>query len=217
MATQTGEVRLDLVDVGGIHDVADGMVLDRMAHSVAQPKDGHVILFEVVLGQTDLAVKDGQYVLGFQLLRRYIGTVAFEAKSIALGAEQMLEIATVGRVARGTTLTECRLMVNLFLGEIGDLAVATKANVDGVGFGQSSLGTGVGTVAIGAITGGAGMRHLRFVDLLRFVGVTGDAKILDIGLGQHHFAVFGGSVAGTASIFVSKRWMQELGHQLRSG
>ncbi len=160
MATQTGEVRLDLVDVGGIHDVADGMVLDRMAHSVAQPKDGHVILFEVVLGQTDLAVKDGQYVLGFQLLRRNIGTVAFEAKSIALGAEQMLEIATVRRVARGTTLTECRLMVNLFLGEIGDLAMATKANVDGVGFGQSRLGTGVGTVAIGAITGGAGMRHL---------------------------------------------------------
>src|SRR5208283_3264286 len=126
MATQTGEMRLDLVDVGGIHDVADGMVFDGMAHSVAQAKDGHMILFEVVLGQTDLAVEDGQYVVGFHLLRRNIGTVAFEAKSIALGAEQMIDVPAMRSVAGGATLTEYGLMVNLFLAEIGDVAMAAK-------------------------------------------------------------------------------------------
>src|SRR5271167_4435227 len=217
MATQTSEVRLDLVDVGGIHDVADGMVLDGMAHSVSQAKDGHMILFEVVLGQTDLAVEDGQYVFGFHLLRRNIGTVAFEAKCIAFGAEKMIEVAAVRSVAGGATLTEYGLMVNRFLAEIGDVAMAAKTNVDRVGFGQPGLRTRVRTMTICAITGGPGMRYFCFVDLFRFVGVTGDAKIFDIALGQDNFAVFGGSVARAASIFVSKRWMQELGHQLRSG
>ena len=159
MATQTGEVRLDLVDVGGIHDVADGMVIDGMAHSVAQAQDGHMILFEVVLGQTDLAVEDSQYMFGFHLLRRNIGAVTFEAKCIALGAEKMIEVAAVGSVAGGATLSVYGLMVNRFLAEIGDLAMAAKTNVDRIGLGQPGLRTRVWTMTIGAIAGGSGMRH----------------------------------------------------------
>jgi hypothetical protein len=217
VAAQATQVSLDLGYIRRIHDVADGVTFHRMAEPILQPQNHHSVLLEVVLGQLDLAVEDGYLMLSFQLLRRRVGPMAFETEGIAVRTQQMNDVAAMRRVARGAALRECGLMMHGFLCKIGNFTVATEADVYSVCLGEPGLPAGVGIVAIGAIAGGSRMLHFGALDEFRLIVVAGHAKRLDILLGQHHFAVFSGSVAGAASVFVSKRWMQELGHQLRSG
>jgi hypothetical protein len=85
--------------------------------------------------------------------------VALEAQRIALGAQQMIVVAAVRRVAGGAALHKCGLMVHRLLAQIVDVAVAAEADADCVGLGQAGLVAGVRAVAIGAVAHGAGMRH----------------------------------------------------------
>ena len=132
------------------------------------------------------------------------------------GAQQVLVIAAMRLMTGIAALPEHRLMMNLLLGKIADVGMAADADIHRIGLRQSRLCAGVGVMTIGAIAGRAGMLHLRLFDLFRLVGVAGNAKVLDVGLGQNHFAVFRRGMAGIATL-VRERRMLELGHQLGCG
>jgi len=68
-------------------------------------------------------------------------------------------------------------------------------------------------VTVGAISSRARMLNLSLIDELRLVGVTGHAQVLDVLLGQDHFAIFRRSMTGIATLLRKGR-MRELGHQL---
>ena len=86
--------------------------------------------------------------------------MALQAERVALGAQQMIVVAAMRRVAGGAALREGGLMMHRLLAQIVDVAVASQADTDCVGLGQAGLVAGVRAVAIGAIAGRAGMRHL---------------------------------------------------------
>ena len=68
-------------------------------------------------------------------------------------------------------------------------------------------------MAIGAVAGSAGMRHLGGVDELGLVVMAGYADCFGVRLRQHDFSVFRRSVAGIAAPGLEGR-MHELHHQL---
>src|SRR5208282_356207 len=125
----------------------------------------------------------------------------------------MIVVAAVRLVTGRTALFECRLMVYLFLGEIGNLAVAAEANVDRIGLRKPRLLAGMGAVAVCAVAGRPRMLHFGFLNQLRFIGMAGDAKRFDVGLRQHYLSVFCRSMADV-TLFVGKRRMSKLRHQL---
>ena len=176
MAGETTERRLDLALIGWVHHVGDGVILHRVTQAKAQRQNRDLVLLVVVVGQLDCAVEDGENVLRFIPLRNGIGTVALQAERIALGAQQMIVVAAVRRVAGGAALHKGRLMVHGFLAQIVDVAVTSQADADRVGLGQAGLVAGVRAVAIGAIARRAGMRHLGRVDQLGLVVMAGDAQ-----------------------------------------
>ena len=151
--------------------------------------------------------------VGVILLRSGIGAVALEAERIALGAQQMIVVAAVRRVAGGAALRKGGLMVHGLLAQIVDVGVAAEADADGVGLRQAGLVAGVRAVAVGAVARRAGMRHLGRVDQLGLVVVAGDAERLGVGLRQHDLSVFCRRVAGIAALRLERR-MLELRHQL---
>ncbi len=85
--------------VGWVHDVGDGVVVDGVSKSKAKRQDHDFVFGEVVFGQFYFSVEDGEEAGFTILLRRGIGTVTFEAKSIALGAEQVIDFAAMRGVA----------------------------------------------------------------------------------------------------------------------
>ena len=93
-------------------------------------------------------------------------------------------------------------MVHRLLAQIVDVAVTSQADTDRIGLRQAGLFAGMRAVAIGAIAGRAGMRHLGRVDRLGLVVVAGHANCLGIGLGEHYFSFLGRRVAGFA-VFAS--------------
>jgi len=66
-------------------------------------------------------------------------------------------------------------VVHRFFAEIIDVGVASKADTHRVGLGQPGLARSVRTVAIGAISRGAGMRHFGGVDQFGLVVMAGHA------------------------------------------
>ena len=92
--------------------------------------------------------------------------------------------------------------------------MTAQADVDRIGLGKSWLPAGVRAVAVRAIACRPGMRNFGSVDVLGFIVVASHAQRLGIGLGQHHFAIFGRRVADFA-LLVRKRRMREFRHQLR--
>jgi len=71
----------------------------------------------------------------------------------------------------------------------------------------------VRVVAVGAIALRTGMLKLRLLDFVGLIGVTADAEVFDLRLGQDDFAVLWRLVADIAQ-FLAERWMQESLHQL---
>ena len=122
-----------------------------MSQAKAQRQDRDLVLLVVVVGQPDRAVEDGEQVLGFVPLRSGIGTMALQAQRIALGAQQMIVVSAVRRVAGGATLPKGRLMVRGLLLQFVDIAVAAQADADRIGLRQAGLAAGMRIVAVGAI------------------------------------------------------------------
>lgn len=213
MTGETTKRRLDLALVSWIHDVRDGVILHGMSQAKAQRQDRDLVLFVVVVGEPDLSVEDGEQMLGFLALRSGIGTVALEAQRIALGSQEMVVVAAVGRVTGGAALNKGRLMMRGLFAQFVDVAVASKADADGIGLRQAGLLAGVRAVAVCAIAHCAGMRDLCAVDLLGFVVMAGEADSLGVGLGQHNFSIFCRSMAGFAG-FGLEWHMLEFRHQL---
>ena len=65
-----------------IHLVHYRMASDRVSQSILDRDDGH--LREVVLRQLHLAVEDRNHVLGFELLRLGIRSVALQAERVRI-------------------------------------------------------------------------------------------------------------------------------------
>jgi len=118
--------------------------------------------------------------------------------NIFLGAQQVIVIAAVRLVTRRATLAEGRLMVVRLLGQVGDIAVATQADIDRIGFRQPRLPAGVRAMAVSTVARSSGMLHFSGFDQLGFILVAGHAQGPGIGLRQHHFSILGGRVADFA-------------------
>ena len=184
-----------------------------MSQAKAQRQDRNLVLLVVVVGEPDLSVEDGEQVLCFLPLRGGIGTVTLEAKRISLGAQEVIVVAAMRRVAGGATLSKSGLMMRGLLAQFVDVVMASEADADGIGLRQAWLFAGVRAMAVCAIAHCAGMRDLCAVDLLRFVVMAAQADSLGVGLGQHHFSIFCRSMAGFAG-FGLEGHMLELRHQL---
>ena len=159
MAGETTERSFNFALVGWIQYVGDGMTLHRVSKAKAQGQNRHLVLLVVVVGQLDLAIEDGEEMFSVNRLRRRVGTVALQAKRIALGAKEMIDIAAVRRMASGTALHKSRLVMHRLLAQIVDVGVAAEADADGVSLRQARLVAGVRTVAVSAIAHCAGVGH----------------------------------------------------------
>ena len=73
------DMSLHFGDVSRVHDVLHRMAEKRMAKSVLNGQDYDFVSLVVILRQLNAAVEDGNNVLGLQLLRTRIWTVAFQA------------------------------------------------------------------------------------------------------------------------------------------
>ena len=172
MAAQAIDLCPQLRHVGRIGQIRDRMSVHRMYAPEFQRQDYDLVLGEVILGELDLAVEDREQVIGLKLLRLRIRSMALEAQRIrGLGAQQVIVFTAVRLMARGTSLLECRLMQRVLLSLLGLIAVASQADIDRVGLGQSRLPARVWIVAVGAISRGSRVRHLRLVDGLGFLRV----------------------------------------------
>lgn len=189
------------------------MIFHRMPEAKTERQDGHLVFLVIVFGQANSAVEDGQQVFRVVALGRRVGAVALEAESISLGAQEMIVLSAMRRVANGTALTEGRLVMHGLFEQVGNIAVAAETDIHAVGFRQSRLTAGVGIVAVSAIAGSAGMLYLGGLDLLAFVVVAGEAQRLCVGLCEYNLTVFGRRVACVAAIPL-ERSVLELGHQL---
>ena len=155
--------------------------------------------------------------LGFQLFRLPLWTVAFQAKGIRSGsAQQVIIVSAVRLVAGSATLRESRLVVIWLLRQISDVAMAAQADVDRIRFWQPWLVAGVWTVAVSTVARSSGMLHFRRFNELGFVVVAGNAEGLGARLRQHHFPILRRGMANVA-LLVSKGRMRELCHQFGSG
>ena len=126
-ATERGQ---NLALVGRVHHVGDGVVFHRMTQAEAQGQDDDFVLLVVVVGEPDRAVEDGEQMVGVVALWHGVGTVTLEAECIALGAQQVIVVAAVRRVACGAALDKCRLMVDCLLAQIVNVGVASEADAD---------------------------------------------------------------------------------------
>jgi len=127
----------------------------------------------------------------------------------------MLVVSAMRFMADRTPLLECRLMQMRLLELIGLIGMTAKTDVDSIRLGQSRLRTGMWIVAVSAVASGSRMLNLCLLDQLSLVGVASDTKVLHVGLRQHHFAILRRRVTRCAAVFVGKRRMNDLRHQLR--
>ena len=132
------------------------MAIHRVSNAITKRQHRNLVFLVVVVGKLDRPVEDGKQVRGVVPLRSGFWTMALQAKRIALGAQQVIVVAAVRRVAGGAALDECRLVVHGFLPQIIDVGMASEANVHGVGLGQPGMIAGVRAVAIRAIAGAPG-------------------------------------------------------------
>src|SRR5208283_3316290 len=83
------------------------------------------------------------------------------------------------------------------------------------GFRKPRLPAGMGTVAVGAISGRSRMLYFSGFDQFAFIVMAGHAKRLDIRLRQHHLSILRRSVTDLA-LLVGKGRMHEFCHELGS-
>ncbi len=188
------------------------MSFNRVAKSKAQRQDGNFVLLVVIVWEFDCSVEDGNKVCISDRLRGGIRTVALEAESISLGAQEVVDIAAMRSVASGTTLSEGRLMVYGLLFQVADVSVTAEADTHGISFWETGLVAGVRAVAISAITCCAGMRYLGGLNELGFIVVACDADCLGVSLGENDLAVLCRSMTEIAALGFEGR-VHELDHQ----
>ena len=82
VAGQTVHWCFHLGRISWIQQIRDRMPRHRMSRTELQRQHHDFVLGEIVVGKPYAPVEDGQQVLGFQLFRLGIGSVAFEAKCI---------------------------------------------------------------------------------------------------------------------------------------
>ena len=213
VARKTTERRQDLALVRRVHDVGNGVIFDRVSEAKTQGQDHDLVLLVVVVRQLDCAVEDGEKMLVRNLLGSGIGAVALETERITLGAQKMIVISAVRRVASRASLDKGGLVMHRLLLQIVDVAVTSQANRDCVGLGQARLFARVRTVAVSAIAHRTRVRHFSGFDELGFVVVASNAQCLGVGLGEHNLTVFCRRMTGIAAIPL-ERDMLELCHQL---
>jgi hypothetical protein len=117
-------------------------------------------------------------------------------------------------MAGRTTLLESRLVHMGFLALLRYVAVTTKANVNRRGLGQARRLAGMGVVAVGTIAGCARMLNFRAVNLLRFILMTGEAKLLGASPGQDYSSILCRRMTGVTRLRFEGRMLENL-HQLR--
>jgi hypothetical protein len=104
--------------------------------------------------------------------------VALETETADLiRAKQILIIAAVRLVTSATAQPESRLVQEFLLGLLGLFAMAAKAGIDCVRFGQSWRPACMWIVTIHAIAGRARMLHLCVFDLIRCFCVASKAEL----------------------------------------
>jgi len=91
------------------------MPLRRMPHAVFQGKDQNLV--EIGVRQLDLAAKDRNQMLAFELLWIYVGPVALEAYPVGRIRPKQVFIRTAMRLMAGSaTLLKRGLVENWLLG-----------------------------------------------------------------------------------------------------
>src|SRR5215469_4691650 len=130
MAAQAIDFGSDLCDVRRIRKIRDRVRIHRVSAAKLHGQYHNLVFREVILRKLDLAVEDGEYVIGFERFRLRIRTMALEAQRIrSLGAQQVLVLAAVWLMAGGASLLEYRLMQRVLLGLLHLVAVARQADI----------------------------------------------------------------------------------------
>src|ERR1035441_2708314 len=116
-------------------------------------------------------------------------------------------------VARRATLAEGRLMQVRLLHLLRLFSMASQTCINWIRLQEAWCAASVRIVTGNAFALRAWMLHLRLLNLLCLLAVTGNANGLGIGLGQHNLAVLGGCVTGVAASAHEGRMREGL-HQL---
>ncbi len=119
-------------------------------------------------------------------------------------------------VTSGASLLERRLVVNCFLSQICNVAVAGQAGIDRIGLDKSWGLASVRIMARGAITLRPGMLHFGLLNFFCLVTVAGNAYSFRVRLCQDDLTVLRRRVAGVA-LSTRKGWMRVGLHQLWLG
>lgn len=183
-----------------------------MPASIFKRQYHNFVLRKIIFGQPHASVEDREHMVCFQLLRLRVWTVALQAQAVwVLRPQQMIILSSVRLVAGRACLFECGLMQKVLFRLFGLIAVASQANIDGIGLRQAGLPAGMWIVTIGAVTCCSRMLYFRLFNLFRLIAMASHAKRFDVGLREHHFSVFCWRVAGIARL-VGEWRMQELPH-----
>ena len=126
----------------------------------------------------------------------------------------MLVIAAVRLVADRAGLPKGRLMRVRFLKLLGLIGMASQASAHWIWLQEAGCLSRMRIVAGDAFSLRPGMRDFRLLDVLGLIAMAGYAQRLRVGIGQNHFAVLRGRVAGIATL-VRKWRMGKPRHQFR--
>jgi len=100
VARKAAQRRFDFANIGWVHHVGDGVAIHRVSNAITKRQHRNPVFLVVVVGKLDRPVEDGKQVRGVVPLRSGFWTMALQAKRIALGAQQVIVVAAVRRVAR---------------------------------------------------------------------------------------------------------------------
>ena len=121
--------------------------------------------------------------------------------------------AAVRIVAGRAALLKSRLVENFLVALFRLIDVTIQTDVHGVGLGKCAGLSGMRIVAVGAIALSSGMLELRLLNLVGLFGMTPDANVFDLRLGQNDFSVPGRLMTDFAQLLAEGRMHESL-HQL---
>jgi len=113
-------------------------------------------------------------------------------------------------VAGRAALLKSRLVENFLVALFRLIDVTIQADVHGVGLGKCAGLSGMGIVAVGAIALSSGMLEFRLLNLVGLFGMTADANVFDLRLGQNDFSVSGRLMTDFAQLFAEGRMHESL-------
>jgi hypothetical protein len=166
----------NLGGIPGLHLIDNRVPLDWVACAVLEGK--HPYRAEVAFRQPHAIVEyfDGVRIAG--LLQPGVTPMALEAEAVdGFCAKQVGIFAAVRLVTSAASLPEGRLMRVFFISLLRLIVMAAKADIDLVRVRKPRRFARVRIVAFNAIFRRAGMLHPRLLDLLRYVGVAGQAEL----------------------------------------